>query len=103
MYDRFPMRQRRQISISPRIEEMARTLMAQGAFDDLSGFLSQLIRDEYDRRIRSAAPITSEVASEPTSDDPAVIAARDQATAAAKRRVLREGARRREGKSQPIS
>jgi Arc/MetJ-type ribon-helix-helix transcriptional regulator len=38
------------ISLPSRIEDMARVIMAQRGFDDLSGFLQTLIREDYERR-----------------------------------------------------
>lgn len=42
--------ERTNISIAPRIREMAETLMQARAFSDFSGFLAQLIREEWERR-----------------------------------------------------
>lgn len=42
--------ERTNISIAPRIREMADALMAARAFSDFSGFVAQLIREEWERR-----------------------------------------------------
>lgn len=44
------MTERTTITINPAIREKAEQLMRARSFSDFSGFIAQLIRDEYDRR-----------------------------------------------------
>ena len=47
--------ERTTITINPAIREQAEELMRARAFSDFSGFIAQLIRDEYERRHGHAA------------------------------------------------
>lgn len=49
------MKERRNISLESRVHEMAREVMAKRGHRDLSGFIEELIRTEYDRRFPPAA------------------------------------------------
>jgi uncharacterized protein YhbP (UPF0306 family) len=49
------MKERRNISMESRVHEMAREVMAKRGHRDLSGFIEELIRTEYDRRFPPAA------------------------------------------------
>jgi|688.fasta_scaffold306937_4 hypothetical protein len=50
------MKERRNISMESRVHEMAREVMAKRGHRDLSGFIEELIRTEYDRRFPTEPP-----------------------------------------------
>jgi hypothetical protein len=51
------MKERRNISMESRVHEMAREVMAKRGHRDLSGFIEELIRTEYDRRFPPAPSV----------------------------------------------
>jgi hypothetical protein len=57
------------ISLPVSIQEKAQAIMAARDFGDLSGFLQQLIREEYERR-HGPAPIADELREPPTPYGP---------------------------------
>ena len=82
------MKRRTNISMDEGIRELAEEIMANRRFADFSGFIEQLIRDEYDRRFGKTPPSVREAAVEmanPTvrfSSDEAVLRASAGADAA---------------------
>lgn len=66
------MKLRKNITIGSEIFELATELMKLRRFDDFSGFLEQLIREEWERR---CGPMTSPIANPSAVDKPHVVAA----------------------------
>lgn len=63
-----PKAQRTNISLTPAIRAMADQIMSLRAFSDLSGFLSQLVREEWERRHGPIMMPQQSPAADPSND-----------------------------------